>query len=119
MEKIYVKPVLELLKSFEINGMAHVTGGGFIENVPRMFNGRELTAVINKDSYEVPAIFNKMIELGVDKDHMYNTFNMGIGFVMAVNEEDADNILKALKEMGEDAYEIGYVTSGGEGICLK
>ena len=117
--KIYVKPVLELLKSFEINGMAHVTGGGFIENVPRMFNGRELTAVINKDSYEVPAIFNKMIELGVDKDHMYNTFNMGIGFVMAVNEEDADNILKALKEMGEDAYEIGYVTSGGEGICLK
>ena len=117
--KIYVKPVLKLLDSFEINGMSHITGGGFIENVPRMFNGRELTAVINKDSYEIPAIFKKMVELGVDKDHMYNTFNMGIGFVMAVNEEDADNILKALKEMGEKAYEIGYVTSGGEGICLK
>ena len=117
--KIYVKPVLKLLDSFEIKGMSHITGGGFIENVPRMFNGRELTAVINKDSYEIPAIFKKMVELGVDKDHMYNTFNMGIGFVMAVNEEDADNILKALKEMGEKAYEIGYVTSGGEGICLK
>lgn len=117
--KIYVKPVLKLMESFEIKGMAHVTGGGFIENVPRMFNGRELTAVIKKDSYKVPAIFEKMIELGVDKDHMYNTFNMGIGFVLCVNEKDVDGVLQALKDMGEDAYEIGYVTSGGEGICLK
>ncbi|MBU5487419.1 phosphoribosylformylglycinamidine cyclo-ligase [Clostridium sp. MSJ-8] len=117
--KIYVKPVLKLMESFEIKGMAHVTGGGFIENVPRMFNGRELTAVINKDSYKVPAIFEKMIELGVDKDHMYNTFNMGIGFVLCVNEKDVDGVLKALKDMGEEAFEIGYVTSGGDGICLK
>ena len=99
--------------------MAHVTGGGFIENVPRMFNGRELTAVINKDSYPLPTIFEKIIEKGVDKEHMYNTFNMGIGFVLAVDAEDVAPILKALEEMGEKAYEIGYVTSGGEGICLK
>ena len=117
--KIYVKPVLKLLESYEIKGMAHVTGGGFIENVPRMFNGGEFTAVINKDSYPLPAIFERIIEKGVNKDHMYNTFNMGIGFVLAVNEKDVAPIIKALEEMGEKAYEIGYVTSGGEGICLK
>ncbi|WP_294354108.1 phosphoribosylformylglycinamidine cyclo-ligase, partial [uncultured Clostridium sp.] len=103
--KIYVKPVLKLMEKFEIKGMSHITGGGFIENVPRMFNGRELTAVINKESYPVPSIFNKMIELGVDKDHMYNTFNMGIGLVLCVNEKDVESIIKSLKEMGEDAYE--------------
>ncbi|AWK51208.1 phosphoribosylformylglycinamidine cyclo-ligase [Clostridium beijerinckii] len=117
--KIYVKPVLKLLESYEIKGMAHVTGGGFIENVPRMFNGGDFTAVIKKDSYPLPAIFERIIEKGVDKDHMYNTFNMGIGFVLAVSEADVAPIIKALVEMGEKAYEIGYVTSGGEGVCLK
>jgi len=117
--KIYVKPVLELLESFEIKGMSHITGGGFIENVPRMFNGGDFTAVVNKESYPMPAIFNKMVEVGVDKDHMYNTFNMGIGFVLCVNEADVEPIIKALKESGEDAYEIGHITAGGEGICLK
>ena len=117
--KIYVKPVLALLEKYEIKGMAHITGGGFIENVPRMFNGRELTAVIRKDSYPLPEIFEEMESLGVDRDHMYNTFNMGIGFVLCVKEEDVNPILKDLLEMGEVAYEIGYVTSGGEGICLK
>ncbi|HCW52601.1 MAG TPA: phosphoribosylformylglycinamidine cyclo-ligase [Clostridium sp.] len=117
--KIYVKPVLKLLEKFDIKGMAHVTGGGFIENVPRMFNGRELTAEINKDSYPVPPIFDKIVEKGVEKEHMYNTFNMGIGFVMAVDEKDTHNIIHALEEMGEKAYEIGCVTAGGEGVCLK
>ena len=117
--KIYVKPVLKLLESYEIKGMAHVTGGGFIENVPRMFNGGEFTAVINKNSYPLPGIFERIIEKGVDKDHMYNTFNMGIGFVLAVDEKDVTSIIKALGEMGEKAYEIGHVTSGGEGVCLK
>ena len=117
--KIYVKPVLKLLEKYDIKGMSHITGGGFIENVPRMFNGNNLTAVINKDSYPVLPIFDKMVEMGVDKDHMYNTFNMGIGFVMAVDAKDADNIIKDLQQMGEKAYEIGHVISGGEGICLK
>ena len=117
--KIYVKPVLKLLESYEIKGMAHVTGGGFIENVPRMFNGGDFTAVINKDSYPLPAIFERIVEKGVDKEHMYNTFNMGIGFVLAVSDADVAPIIKALEEMGEKAYEIGYVTSGGEGVCLK
>lgn len=117
--KIYVKPILSLLEKYEIKGMSHITGGGFIENVPRMFASDNMTAVINKDSYKVPAIFEKMIELGVDRDHMYNTFNMGIGFVLCVNEKDVESIISDLKAMGEEAYEIGYVTSGGEGVCLK
>lgn len=117
--KIYVKPILSLLEKFEIKGMSHITGGGFIENVPRMFNGKDFTAVINKDSYPMLPIFDKMVELGVDKDHMYNTFNMGIGFVLAVNEKDVNDIIKALQDMGEKAYEIGHVISGGDGVCLK
>ena len=117
--KIYVKPVLSLLEKFDIKGMSHITGGGFIENAPRMFNGRNFTAVINKDSYPMLSIFDKMVELGVDKDHMYNTFNMGIGFILAVNKEDSKDIIKSLQDMGEKAYEIGHVISGGDGICLK
>ncbi|MGG7177324.1 phosphoribosylformylglycinamidine cyclo-ligase [Clostridium paraputrificum] len=117
--KIYVKPVLKLMEDFEIRGMSHITGGGFIENAPRMFNGRDLTALINKDSYPVPTIFERMVELGVERDHMYNTFNMGIGFVLCVKRDDADAVIKALIEMGEKAYEIGHVISGGEGVCLK
>lgn len=117
--KIYVKPILELMKSFKIKGMSHVTGGGFIENVPRMFGDRELTAVIDRNSYELPDIFKRIIEKGVDREHMYNTFNMGIGFVLCVSKEDVPGVINLLKELGEDAKEIGYVTAGGEGICLK
>ena len=73
--KIYVKPILSLIEKFDIKGMSHITGGGFIENVPRMFNGSELTAEIRKDSYPLPAIFEDMINKGVNRDHMYNTFN--------------------------------------------
>lgn len=117
--KIYVKPILNLIEKFEIKGMSHITGGGFIENVPRMFNGSELTAEIRKDSYPLPAIFEDMINKGVSRDHMYNTFNMGIGFVLCVDEKDVDSVIKDLIELGEKAYEIGIVTSGGEGVCLK
>lgn len=118
--KIYVKPVLSILDKFTVKGMAHITGGGFIENVPRMFNGREnLTAVIEKESYKLPEIFLEMERLGVNREHMYNTFNMGIGFILCVDEKDVNDILNELKECGEEAYEIGYITSGGEGICLK
>ncbi|WP_370830520.1 phosphoribosylformylglycinamidine cyclo-ligase [Clostridium sp.] len=117
--KIYVKPILSLIEKFDIKGMSHITGGGFIENVPRMFNGSELTAEINKDSYPLPAIFEDMINKGVNRDHMYNTFNMGIGFVLCVDEKDVDAVIKELIELGEKAYEIGVVTAGGEGVCLK
>ena len=117
--KIYVKPILSLLEKFEIKGMSHITGGGFIENVPRMFNGLELTAEIRKDSYPLPAIFEDMINKGVSREHMYNTFNMGIGFGLCIDEKDVDAVMKELKELGEESYEIGVVTAGGEGFCLK
>ena len=84
-----------------------------------MFNGAELTAEIRKDSYPLPEIFEDMIKKGIDRDHMYNTFNMGIGFVLCVKEADVQAILDELEAMGEKAYEIGVVTAGGEGVCLK
>ncbi len=116
--KIYVKPVLKLLESFEIKGMAHITGGGFYENIPRMFK-EELTAVVYKDSFKRPEIFNHLISLGVEEEHMFNTYNMGIGFVLCVNEADKDKVIKALEEMDEKAYHIGHVEAGGAGVCLR
>ncbi|MGG5460858.1 phosphoribosylformylglycinamidine cyclo-ligase [Clostridium sp. B9] len=117
--KIYVEPVLKLIEKFNIKGMAHVTGGGFYENLPRMLSGDELSIVINKDSYEVPDIFKKVMELGVNEEEMYNTFNMGIGFTLCVDENDVEEVLNELSELGEKAFEIGYIKAGGEGVCIK
>lgn len=116
--KIYVKPILKLMESFDIKGMAHITGGGFYENIPRMFKGN-YTAVIKKDSFPIPDIFKHLISLGAEENHMFNIFNMGIGFVLCVRKEDKENVIEALKELGEKAYHIGYVEAGGEGVCLK
>lgn len=116
--KIYVKPILEVMKKHEIRGMAHVTGGGFYENIPRMFKG-EFTAVIEKNSFKVPEIFKRIMEKGVDENHMFNTFNMGIGFVLCVKKEEVEGVKNLLETLGEKAYEIGYVKAGGAGVCLK
>lgn len=116
--KIYVKTVLELIKKYNIHGMAHITGGGFYENIPRMFKG-DFTAVINKGSFKVPEIFNHIMSLGVEEEHMYNTFNMGIGYVLCVKEEDTENIINDIEKMGSKAYKIGHVEAGGHGVCLK
>lgn len=117
--KIYVKPVLSLLEKFNIKGMAHVTGGGFYENLPRMLSKEGLSIVINKNSYEIPEIFKKLMELGVQEEEMYNTFNMGIGFVFCVEEDEVEEVLKELSKQGEKAFEIGYINAGGEGVCIK
>lgn len=117
--KIYVKPVLSLLEKFNIKGMAHVTGGGFYENLPRMLSEEGLSIVINKNSYEIPEIFKKLMELGVQEEEMYNTFNMGIGFVLCVEEDEVEEVLKELSKQGEKAFEIGYINAGGEGVCIK
>ncbi|MGU8132852.1 phosphoribosylformylglycinamidine cyclo-ligase [Clostridium perfringens] len=117
--KIYVKPVLSLLEKFNIKGMAHVTGGGFYENLPRMLSKEGLSIVINKNSYEIPEIFKKLMELGVKEEEMYNTFNMGIGFVLCVEEDEVEDVLKELSKQGEKAFEIGYINAGGEGVCIK
>ena len=117
--KDYVKPVLSLLEKFNIKGMAHVTGGGFYENLPRMLSKEGLSIVINKNSYEIPEIFKKLMELGVKEEEMYNTFNMGIGFVLCVEEDEVEEVLKELSKQGEKAFEIGYINAGGEGVCIK
>ena len=117
--KIYVKPILRLIEKFNIKGMAHVTGGGFYENLPRMLSGAGLSIVINKNSYEIPEIFKKLMELGVQEEEMYNTFNMGIGFVLCVEEDEVEEVLKELSKQGEKAFEIGYINAGGEGVCIK
>lgn len=116
--KIYVKTVQKVMEKFNIKGMAHVTGGGFYENVPRMFKGK-FTAVIDKKSYKVPDIFKYISSLGVPENQMYNTFNMGIGFVLCVDEKDAGGVMSAAEESGIKAYRIGRVEAGGEGVCLK
>ncbi len=110
--KIYVKPILNLLNKYEIKGMAHITGGGFIENAPRMLKkNSKLQLVIDTNSYPLPEIFKLANKRGVDKTHMYNTFNMGIGFIICVNNKDVNKILKDLSLMKEKAWKIGNVKS--------
>lgn len=117
--KIYVKPVLDLIKKVEIKGMAHITGGGFYENIPRMFADKNLKPVINKNSYEIPEIFRYLMKLGVSEEDMYHTFNMGIGFVLCTAEENSEKVNEILREYGLKSYKIGYVSIGGNELCLE
>ncbi len=111
--RIYVKSALALIKELDVKAISHITGGGFIENVPRMLPDN-LHAVINKDSYPVLPIFKLMQSIGniPDRD-MYNTFNMGIGMIVAVGAEDAERAVSVLEKNGEKAYIIGSVAAGG------
>ncbi|MFB3171077.1 phosphoribosylformylglycinamidine cyclo-ligase [Neobacillus sp. 179-C4.2 HS] len=115
--KIYVKPILSALKKFNLKGMAHITGGGFIENIPRMLpNG--LGASIIEKSWDIPPIFNLITTVGqIDQQEMYNIFNMGIGMVIAVDKDTAADLMDHLKQCGETAFEIGVVTAE-EGISI-
>lgn len=117
--KIYVKTILSLVESYKIKGIAHITGGGFIENLPRILpKGQGLGIRIFKDSYELPEIFKLLKEKSKIKDEkLYNTFNMGIGMVLAVSKNDAEAVLKAAGALGETAYVIGKVT-GREGVKI-
>jgi phosphoribosylformylglycinamidine cyclo-ligase len=110
--KVYVKPVLAALKQFSIKGMSHITGGGFIENIPRMLP-EGLQAEIQEGSWDIPSIFPALEHYGdIRRSEMYNIFNMGIGFVLAVEEEQAEDILRFFNEQGEDAFIIGRVSEG-------
>lgn len=114
--KIYVKTILSLLEKHQINGIAHITGGGFIENIPRTIPAG-LKAEIELGSWEIPPVFKLMQRLGnIEEKEMLNTFNMGIGLVLAVNSGDVPDILKTLRELGEKAYVIGSVAKGEGGI---
>lgn len=117
--KIYVK-ALRLIKEagVRIKGCSHITGGGFYENVPRMLpEGKH--AVIRKDSYEVPAIFRMMAREGqVEEQMMYNTYNMGLGMVLAVDAADAEKTVEAIRAAGETPYVVGEVTDGEKGVTI-
>ena len=115
--KIYVKTVLNLIERFPIKGIAHITGGGFIENIPRIIP-KGMGISVDVDSYPVPNVFKALGELaGIEKRKMYNTFNMGIGLVLAVDPSIARDVVKAAEELGEKAYVIGKVTNK-EGVEL-
>ena len=117
--RIYVKGLKAVKQAgVTIKGCSHITGGGFYENIPRMLP--EGTGVkIDKNSYEVPAIFKLMAEKGNVEEHMmYNTYNMGIGMVLAVDASDTDKVIEALKTTGDKAYVIGEVISGNGNVEL-
>lgn len=110
--KIYVKPILELLKKCEVYGMAHITGGGFIENIPRMLP-KGIGAEIDLGSWNIQPIFSLIQEVGkIDEKEMFNIFNMGIGMVVVVKEENVKAVVRLLEEQGEKAYIIGRTVKG-------
>lgn len=110
--KIYVKPVLDLIKKVSVKAISHITGGGFIENIPRMLP-EDTHAEIVKNSYPVLPIFELMRDLAdIPERDMYNTFNMGIGMVIAVSPSEAQTAIEILRKSGEDAYVIGSVKPG-------
>jgi len=118
--RIYVKALRSVKEAgVVIKGCSHITGGGFYENIPRMLP-EGIHAVVEKDSYEVPAIFKLMAKTGnIEEQMMYNTFNMGLGMVLAIDPKDVDVTLNALKAAGEDAYVVGHIEAGEKGVTLK
>ena len=117
--KIYVKALRSVKEAgVRVKACSHITGGGFYENVPRMLND-DVCAVIEKDSYPIPPIFKLMAEKGqIEETMMYNTFNMGIGMIMAVDPADVDKTVEAVKAAGETPYVIGKIEAGEKGVKL-
>jgi len=117
--KIYVKTVLEILAGFEIKGIAHITGGGLIENLPRILSAG-LKAEIRRKSWQPQIIFKLIQEAGeIAEKEMYRTFNMGIGMILVIHKKDKDQILDKLKQMGEEACLIGEIKAGAGDSSLE
>ncbi len=117
--RIYVKTILSLLKEVEVKGMAHITGGGIVENLQRILP-QGLGAVIERDKIPVLPIYNLLQELGgISSAEMYRTFNMGIGFVLIIAAEKCSKALKHLQEKGEKPIIIGSITARETGVVLK
>ncbi|MBQ1928502.1 MAG: phosphoribosylformylglycinamidine cyclo-ligase [Clostridia bacterium] len=116
--KIYVKPMLEIIKECDVHAISHITGGGFYENIPRML-GDNTRAVIEKSAVPVLPIFNCIQRVGnIPERDMFNTFNMGVGMIFAVNKNDADKAVEVATKMGEEAVILGEVKTGEKGIDL-
>lgn len=117
--KIYVKPLLALINELEVKAVSHITGGGFYENIPRMLTDG-LSAKISKEAVPVLPIFKLMQRVGNIPEHdMFNTFNMGVGMVVAVANEDADKAVQILAENGENAVILGEVIEGSQGVVFE
>lgn len=117
--KIYVKALKSVKDAgVTIKGCSHITGGGFYENIPRMLP-EGVRAVVKKDSYQVPPIFELMRRTGnLEEKMMYNTYNMGLGMVLAMDPADADKTIAALEAAGEKAYVVGHVEAGEKGVTV-
>ena len=117
--RIYVKALKNVKNAgVRIKGCSHITGGGFFENVPRMLP-ENVRAIIKKESYPVPALFGLIQKNGNIEEHMmYNTFNMGLGMVIAVNPKDVDATMKAIEDAGDKCYVVGNIVEGDKGVDL-
>ena len=117
--KIYVKALKEIKEAGVIvKACSHITGGGFYENIPRMLP-EGIRAVVKKDSYEVPAIFKLLQKQGqITEEMMYNTYNMGLGMIVALDPKDVDAAMDAMKKAGETCYVVGHVEEGEKGVTL-
>lgn len=114
--KIYVKPILKLLEDVEVHAISHITGGGFYENIPRSIP-KHLSVKIDRSAVRVLPIFEHIMKTGnIPERDMFNTFNMGVGMIVSVSPEFADQALASLKASGEDAYVIGELVNGENGV---
>lgn len=118
--RIYVKAMKSMKDAgVKVKACSHITGGGFYENIPRMLKD-DTVAVIEKNSYPIPPIFTLMAKKGnVDEQMMYNTYNMGLGLVIAVDPAQADAAIAAIEAAGEKAYRVGSIEAGEKGVILK
>ena len=116
--KIYVKPLLAAIEAADVRAVSHITGGGFYENIPRMLKDGT-RAKINKNSVDVLPIFNMIQKLGDVSEHdMFNTYNMGIGLMLAVSRDSADAAIAAIEKCGESACVVGEITDGEKGVDI-
>lgn len=117
--RIYVKPMLALFDKVTVKSVAHITGGGFYENIPRSLK-KGLSAKIKRSDVKVLPIFDLIARTGnIPERDMFNTFNMGVGMIACVAKEDADLALKTLKDAGEDAYILGELVESDEGVIME
>ena len=117
--RIYVKALKSIKDAgVTVKACSHITGGGFYENVPRMLKDGT-RAVIKKDSYPIPPVFNMLsVDGDVEEHMMYNTFNMGLGMVLAVDEADVEKTMEAIRAAGEAPYVVGHIEAGEKGVDL-
>ena len=117
--RIYVKALKSVKEAgVRVKGCSHITGGGFYENIPRMLPDG-IRAEVKKDSYEMPEIFKMLAKEGnIEEEMMYNTFNMGVGMVLAVRPEDADKTVEAVNAAGEEAFILGKAVAGEKGVTI-